>query len=108
GPIRCSADHLQNAASPSRSMSGTFAALRRLDRPLLNVRNSFCARSVAWDLRHITSLELATIQSNGQMFDFARTTTNIAQTPTSPAAFLTVTYRSICDSFFAGTMTCGT
>ena len=65
-------------------------------------------RSVAWDLRHITSPELATIQSNGQMFDFARTTTNIAQTPTGPAAFLTVTYRSICDSFFAGTITCGT
>jgi hypothetical protein len=57
-----------------------------------NVRNSFLrTRSVAWDLRHITSLELATVQSNGQMFDFARTTTNIAQTPTSPAAFLTVT-----------------
>jgi hypothetical protein len=55
-----------------------------------------------------TSLELATIQSNGQMFDFARTTTNIAQTPTSSAAFLTVTYRSICDSFFAGTVTYGT
>jgi hypothetical protein len=39
---RC-ADHLQNAASPSRSMSGRFAALRWLDRPLLNVRNSFYA-----------------------------------------------------------------
>jgi len=90
-------------------MSGRFAALRRLDRPLLNVRSSFLrTRSVAWDLRHITSLELATIQSNGQMFDFARTTTNITRTPTSPAAFLTVTYRSICDSFFAGTVTSGT
>jgi hypothetical protein len=52
----------------------------------------------------ITSLELATIQ----MFDFSRTTTNIAEMPTSSAAFLTVTYRSICDSFFTDTMTCGT
>jgi len=39
-------------------------------------------------------------------FDFARTTTNIAETPASSSAFFTVTYWNIYDGFFASAMTC--
>ena len=40
------------------------------------------------------------------MFDFARATANIAETPASSAAFFTITYLIIYDGFFASAMTC--
>jgi hypothetical protein len=39
------------------------------------------------------------------MFDFTRTTANIAETPSSSAAFFTVTYWNISDGFFASAIT---
>jgi len=38
-------------------------------------------------------------------FDFARTSTNIAETPASSSAFFTVTYWNIYDGFFASAIT---
>jgi len=40
------------------------------------------------------------------VFDFARTTTNIAEASASSAAFFTVTYWIIYDEFLASAMTC--
>jgi hypothetical protein len=44
----------------------------------------------------------------GQVFDFAHTTTNIAEVSASSTAFFALTYCSVQSEFFAGTMTCRT